>query len=115
MHEEDVVGKAYDSGLMRRLAVYVRPYAWLVVAALVCLILDGLMQLVGPIMTPRVIDIALPHKNTALAVRSPVLLSSSLFAAFCCQSGETFFTSLLGQRVMRYLRRDIFAHVQRLP
>ena len=42
-HEEDVVGKAYDARLMRRLAVYARPYGWLVLAALGCLLVDGLM------------------------------------------------------------------------
>ncbi len=116
MHlEEDVVGKAYDSRLVRRLSVYVKPYGWLVAAALACLMLDGLLQLVGPLMTQRVIDIALPAHDTGLAVRWALLFGSSLVIAFACQYGETIFTSLLGQRVMRDLRRDIFTHVQRLP
>jgi ATP-binding cassette subfamily B protein len=115
MNEEDVVGKAYDARLMRRLSVYVRPYGWLVVAALSCLMLDGLVQLVGPLMTQRVIDVALPARDLALVWRSALLLAGSLVVAFACQYGETMLTSLLGQRVMRDLRRDIFGHVQRLP
>jgi ATP-binding cassette subfamily B multidrug efflux pump len=115
MHEDEVVGKVYDGRLMRRLMVFVRPYGWLVAAALVCLILDGLMQLVGPIMTQRVIDVALPARDFALVQRSAILFVLSLLVGFVCQYGETIFTSLLGQRVMRDLRRDIFAHVQRLP
>jgi ATP-binding cassette subfamily B multidrug efflux pump len=115
MNEEDVVGKAYDARLMRRLSVYVRPYGWLVVAALCCLMLDGLVQLVGPLMTQRVIDVALPAHDLALVWRSALLLAGSLVVAFACQYGETMLTSLLGQRVMRDLRRDIFGHVQRLP
>lgn len=115
MHEEDVVGKTYDARLMRRLAVYVRPYGWLVAAALSCLMLDGLLQLVGPLMTRRVIDVALPAHDTALVWQSASFLAMSLVIAFACQYGETMLTSLLGQRVMRDLRRDIFGHVQRLP
>ncbi|MGE5733422.1 MAG: ABC transporter ATP-binding protein [Gemmatimonas sp.] len=115
MNEEDVVGKAYDARLMRRLSVYVRPYGWLVVAALSCLMLDGLVQLVGPLMTQRVIDVALPAHDTAMVWRAALLLAGSLVVAFACQYGETMLTSLLGQRVMRDLRRDIFGHVQRLP
>jgi ATP-binding cassette subfamily B protein len=115
MNEEDVVGKAYDARLMRRLSVYVRPYGSLVVAALCCLMLDGLVQLVGPLMTQRVIDVALPARDLALVWRSALLLAGSLVVAFACQYGETMLTSLLGQRVMRDLRRDIFGHVQRLP
>ena len=114
-HDDDALGKAYDARLMRRLGVYVRPYRWLVLAALSCLMLDGLMQLVGPLMTQRVIDLALPAHDTGLVWRSAVLLGASLLVAFACQYGETIFTSLLGQRVMRDLRGDLFAHVQRLP
>jgi ATP-binding cassette subfamily B multidrug efflux pump len=115
MHEEDVVGKAYDARLMRRLGVYVRPYGWLVVAALGCLMVDGLMQLVGPLMTQRVIDIALPSHDAHVVAQAALIFGGSLVLAFFCQYGETMLTSLLGQRVMRDLRRDIFGHVQRLP
>ncbi|MEO7085746.1 MAG: ABC transporter ATP-binding protein [Gemmatimonadaceae bacterium] len=115
MQEDEVVGKAYDARLVRRLSVYVRPYGWLVVSALGCLMLDGLMQLVGPVMTERVIDKALPNHDNALVVRSATLFAASLVVGFFCQYGETILTSLLGQRVMRDLRRDIFGHVQRLP
>jgi len=115
MNEEDVVGKAYDARLMRRLSVYVRPYGWLVGAALCCLMLDGLVQLVGPLMTQRVIDVALPAHDVPMVWHAALLLAGSLVVAFVCQYGETMLTSLLGQRVMRDLRRDIFGHVQRLP
>src|SRR4051794_393438 len=114
-HEEDVVGKAYDGRLMRRLSVYVRPYGWLVISALGCLMLEGLMQLVGPLMTQRVIDVALPTRDTGLIARSAALFAASLVVGFACQYGETMLTGLLGQRVMRDLRHAIFAHVQKLP
>src|SRR3569833_124165 len=113
--DEDVVGKAYDARLMRRLSVYMRPYGWLVASALGCLMLDGLLQLVGPLMTQRVSDIALPSHDLALVWRSATIFAISLVVAFGCQFGETMLTGLLGQRVMRELRRDIFGHVQRLP
>ncbi|MGH7617696.1 MAG: ABC transporter ATP-binding protein [Gemmatimonadaceae bacterium] len=115
MVDDDVIGRAYDARLMRRLSVYVQPYMWLVAAAVSCLMVDGLMALVGPVMTQRVIDVALPTRDVALVWRSAAILAVSLVVAFACQYGETMLTSLLGQRVMRDLRRDIFAHVQGLP
>ncbi len=115
LHEDDVVGKVYDSRLVRRLLVYVRPYKSLVGSALVCLLIDGLMQLVGPMMTQRVIDVALPKHDLGLVWNSALLLTASLVVAFFCQYGETILTALLGQRVMRDLRRDLFGHVQQLP
>ncbi|HEY7394285.1 MAG TPA: ABC transporter ATP-binding protein [Gemmatimonadaceae bacterium] len=115
MHDDELLAKPYDPHLMRRLATYLRPYGWLVASALGCLMIDGLLQLVGPIMTRRVIDVALPARDIPLVWTSAALLGASLLLAFVCQYGETILTSLLGQRVMRDLRREIFGHVQRLP
>jgi ATP-binding cassette subfamily B protein len=114
MHDDEVTGKPFDARLMRRLFVYARPYSWLVVAALACLIVDGLMQLVGPLMTQRVIDVALPAHSSSMVLHSALIFAGSLVVGFACQYGETLLTALLGQRVMRDLRRDIFGHVQRL-
>jgi len=115
MHDDELLAKPYDPHLMRRLATYLRPYGWLVASALGCLMIDGLLQLVGPIMTRRVIDVALPARDVPLVWTSAALFGASLLLAFVCQYGETILTSLLGQRVMRDLRREIFDHVQRLP
>ncbi len=114
-HEEDALGKVYDRRLVGRLLAYVRPYGWLVVAALSLLLGEGLLQLVGPILTQRVIDVALPAHDTALVRTCAALFALSIAFSFACQYGETMLTSLLGQRVMRDLRHDLFAHLQRLP
>src|SRR4051812_2215050 len=112
--EDAVAGKRYDRRLVRRLLVYVRPYRALVLGALVLLMTEGLLQLVGPLMTERVIDVALPRRDVALAWRSALIYAVSLIAAFGCSYGETMLTTLLGQRVMRDLRQQLFDHVQRL-
>lgn len=115
IHEEDVVGKVYDARLARRLMEYVRPHGGLVVVAVALLMLDGLLQLAGPLLTRHVIDVALPKGDEASVARAAALFAASLVAAFAAQYGETVITGLLGQRVMRDLRQRIFAHVQRLP
>ena len=114
-HEEDALGKAYDSRLMRRLLVYVRPYGALVLGALVLLFTEGALQLVGPSLTRRVIDVALPAHAWTVVRTAALLYALSLAAQFGCSYGETLLTSLLGQRVMRDLRLDIFTQLQRLP
>ncbi|HET9013446.1 MAG TPA: ABC transporter ATP-binding protein [Gemmatimonadaceae bacterium] len=112
--DEDAVAKRYDRRLARRLVVYVRPYRRLVAGALVLLMTEGLLQLVGPLLTQRVIDVALPARDGAMAVRAALLYAGSLVLAFGCSYGETMLTALLGQRVMRDLRQQLFEHVQRL-
>src|SRR5215211_4213871 len=112
--EDDQARKGYDRRLVRRLLVYVRPYRALVAGALALLMAEGLLQLVGPVLTERVIDVALPRRDAALAWHSALLYAVSLLIGFGCSYGETMLTTLLGQRVMRDLRQQLFEHVQRL-
>jgi ATP-binding cassette subfamily B multidrug efflux pump len=112
--DEDATAKRYDRRLARRLIVYVRPYRPLVAGAVVLLMVEGLLQLVGPILTQRVIDIALPARDAGMAMRAALLYGGSLVLAFGCSYGETMLTAMLGQRVMRDLRQQLFEHVQRL-
>jgi ATP-binding cassette subfamily B protein len=114
LHEEDALARTYDARLMRRLLVYIRPYKLLVVGALTLLIIEGALQLAGPILTQRVIDKAIPARDSAAIVTATVLYALTLIAQFLCSYGDTWLTSLLGQRVMRDLRMQIFSHMQRL-
>src|ERR1700730_9005772 len=115
IHDEEALGKAYDARLVRRLTDYVRPYWLLVIGAIALLFTEGALQLVGPRLTQRVIDIAVPRHDTGLVMRSALIFGLALIAQFLCSYGETLLTSLLGQRVMRTLRLQIFGHLQRLP
>jgi len=113
--DDDALGKAYDARLVRRLLAYVRPYRALVVVALACIIVQSGMQLVGPLLTRWVIDRALPSRDSGLVVQVALMYAALLVAQFGAAFGETMFTSLLGQRVMRDLRRELFERLQRLP
>ncbi len=114
LHEEEALSRTYDARLMRRLLVYVRPYMSLVYGALVLLSVEGVLQLAGPLLTERVIDKALPARDGQAIVTAATLFAVTLVAQFLCSYGETLLTSLLGQRVMRDLRMQIFSHMQRL-
>ena len=115
MHEEEALGKAYDARLMRRLLRYVRPYMALVFGALSLLFIDAALQLVGPLLTRYVIDVAIPARDAGAVWSAAALFAGALAAQFALSYGETILTALLGQRVMRDLRMEIFTHLQRLP
>lgn len=114
IHDEEVLEKSYDAHLMRRLLQYVRPYSGLVAAALLLLFLEGALQLVGPFLTRRVIDVAIPARDTEFLAQATGAFVLALLAQFGCSYGQTWLTSMLGQRVMRDLRMQIFSHLQRL-
>lgn len=114
LHEEDALSRTYDARLMRRLLRYLSPYKALVGASLLLLMVEGALQLAGPILTQQVIDVALPHRDTNAVLRITILFALTLVAQFFCSYGEAMLTALLGQSVMRDLRMEIFAHLQRL-
>jgi ATP-binding cassette subfamily B protein len=113
-HEDDVLGKAYDRKLMGRLLVYTRPYRKLMYGAFALLCVEGGVQVVGPLLTRRVIDVAVPAHDVGIVMVSTALFFGALLAEFVTSYGQTWLTSLLGQRVMRDLRMEIFEHLQRL-
>ena len=113
-HDDDILGKAYDRKLMRRLLVYTRPYRGLMYGAFALLCVEGAIQVVGPLLTRRVIDVAIPARDIGIVVVSTVLLVVTLLAEFALTYVQTWLTSLLGQRVMRDIRMEIFEHLQRL-
>jgi ATP-binding cassette subfamily B protein len=113
-HDEEVLGKAFDARLARRLFAYARPYGRLVLGALALLLIDGVLQLAQPLLTRHVIDTAVPAGDAAAVRRDALAFIAVLAAQFVCGYGETVLTTLLGQRVMHDLRREVFAHLQRL-
>lgn len=113
--EEEVLGKAYDARLARRLLRYAWPYRGVIFASLALLMVDGALQLVGPLLTRHVIDVAVPARDTTGIAHAALLFAATLVAQFACSYGETVLTARLGQRVMHDLRTQLFAHLQRLP
>ena len=60
IHEEEVLGKAYDARLMRRLLTYLRPYTPRVAVAIAAIIGHSLLELAPPYLTKVVIDRYIP-------------------------------------------------------
>ncbi|MBP7550887.1 MAG: ABC transporter ATP-binding protein [Gemmatimonadaceae bacterium] len=114
-HDEDALGKAFDARLARRLFTYVRPYGRIVLAAVVVLMVEGALQLAPPLLTRRVIDVAIPAGDGALVRTTALLLVLALVTQIAAAYAETLLTGILGQRIMHDLRRQLFAHLQRLP
>jgi len=114
LQEDDALGKAYDRRLMRRLLVYTRPYRLLMGGAFLILCLQGGLQIVGPLLTRHVIDVAVPNRDVRTIWLSVAVFVAVLLIEFVAGFWQTWLTGLLGQKVMRDLRMEIFTHLQRL-
>lgn len=113
--DDEVAGSVYDARLTRRLLAYVRPYRGQVVLALLALAVASASQLVGPLLTRWVIDSAWPAQRIDWVLQAAVGFAAVLLLQFGATYAETIITARIGQQVMRDLRLDVFAQLQRLP
>ncbi|HEY8106494.1 MAG TPA: ABC transporter ATP-binding protein, partial [Gemmatimonadales bacterium] len=111
---DEPLDRGYDAGLLRRLLTYLKPYPLPVAGAVVLLLGGAGLTLVGPILTQRVLDVAIPHRDLALLGTLTALYLAALGLEFLFEYGQTMLTTYVGQRVMYDLRLQIFGHLQRL-
>jgi ATP-binding cassette subfamily B multidrug efflux pump len=114
MDQDEILEKGYDATLLRRLLVYLRPYRGLAVLAILLLLAGAGLALVGPLLTQRALDVAIPRHDHGLLTTLAVVFLVALALEFLVEYGQTLLTTYIGQRVMYDLRMQIFRHLQRL-
>ena len=126
--EEEILGKAYDSRLMRRLLTYLGPYKWQVAIALVSIVIKAGLDVLGPFLTKTAVDKYLAHNSGTRSILDPWLSSramtgiaqiaalylGTLVFSFFCEFLQTYYMQWTGQKVMFDLRSQIFRHLQRM-
>lgn len=127
--EEEVLGKAYDGRLMRRLLTYVRPYKLPIVVALAFLLVNAVLQVVGPLLTALAVDRYLaPSGKVSHTILDPFLSPNpwtglgqitflyflAIIIGMVCDFSEQYIMQWVGQKAMFDLRREIMAQLQRL-
>ena len=113
-HEDDPVDKSYDRTLLRRLLRYLRPYWAPVLASFLLIVGMAALDLVGPYLTKIAIDRYIRQGNPTGLDRIALLYLGALFLAFVVRFGQVYLLQMTGQKVMMDLRREIYAHLQRL-
>src|SRR6476469_5890806 len=78
-HEEEILGKAYDSQLTRRLLAYLRPYTWQVVVSLIAISIRAALDVLGPLLTAVAIDKYLAYGTLASKFATPLLKTNPLY------------------------------------
>jgi ATP-binding cassette subfamily B multidrug efflux pump len=113
-HEEEVLGKAYDARLMRRLLTYLRPHKWYVLSALLALIGDAVTQLAPPYLVKIAIDQYIAQGDLAGLNTIAFVYLAVLVAAFSLEYAQTYMMQMIGQRIMFDMRMQIYTHLQKL-
>ncbi len=127
--DDDVIGKAYDGRLMRRLMTYMLPYKWVAVVSLVAIVIKATCDVLGPYLTEVAIDhylTAHPTPRSAFLSRwlssdpmhgitqIALLYLGSLIISYVLEFLQTYLMQWTGQKIMFDMRRQIFGHLQRM-
>jgi ATP-binding cassette subfamily B protein len=114
---------------MRRLMGYMRPHGALVAGSLAFLLVQSVLQVLGPLLTKIAVDTYLrpdparmrtpfdaflPADPYAGLARIGLLYLGMLAAAFVCEFGQTYLMQYTGQLAMFDLRKELMQHLQKL-
>ena len=112
--EEEILGKAYDAKLMRRLLAYVKPYKMYVIFAILLNIIVAALGPLRPYLTKIAVDDYIFNSDYYGLLYISLALFGTLMLQAVIQYFLTYYTQYLGQRTLYDLRTQIFNHTQRL-
>jgi len=113
-NEEEILGKAYDARLMKRLLQYAMPYKKYIVLAILLNIFVAALGPLRPYLTQIAVDKDIAKGN----YHGLMIISIALFGLLVLQAVVqyflTYYTQYLGQRIILDLRSKLFKHTQML-
>ena len=112
--DDEVLGKAYDARLMRRLLGYMRPYRARIGLAFFAILGLSLLQLAPPYLTKVAIDTHIAAGDADGLTPLALLLLGVLALSYVLEAVQTWALQVTGQRIIFDLRMQIHAHLQRL-
>ena len=112
--DDEVLGKAYDAHLMKRLLKYLKPYRRWIFLAIVLTIGVSLSTTVRPYLTKIAIDNYIVHKDPVGLRNIILILFGTLVVQGLLQYTMTYLTQWVGQKTIFDLRMELFDHLQKL-
>ena len=127
--DDEVLGKAYDGRLMRRLLTYLKPYKLQVGLSGIAILIKAATDVMGPYLVKVAVDTYMtstpPSKLSWLArhispspmtgiTQLALLYLSALLLTFGLEFVQTYLMQWTGQKIMFDLRSQIFRHLQRM-
>jgi ATP-binding cassette subfamily B multidrug efflux pump len=111
--DDEILGRAYDARLMRRLWAFTRSHIRLVLATCALFPAVTLLELAQPYLVKIAIDDHILRRDWAGLGGIAALFLLLLIALYALRAGQAYLTQLTGQRVIGDLRAALFAHLQR--
>ena len=113
--EEEVQQRPFHLGLTMQLLSYLKPYRGRVILAFATIVLAAVSSQAGPWLTQVAVDEHIVNGDWEGLKWMIIAFFVSVAVQYVAQYAQTMVTGMMGQHVMYDMRRDIFAHLQRLP
>ena len=113
--EEEVQERPFNLGLTLQLLSYLKPHKGQVVLAFSTIVVAAVSSQVGPWLTQIAVDDHIANSDWDGLKWIIAAFFLSVAVQYVAQYAQTLVTGMMGQSVMYDMRRDIFAHLQRLP
>ena len=113
--QEDVLGKAYDLRLIRRLWKFIIPYKRLFYLTMLLLPLQQAFGVAQPYLMKIGIDQYIAGKDLWGLQNVMLLFLAALIGETVAAFAHHYFSMLVAQRCLADMRAAVFAHVQKLP
>ena len=113
--EEEIQQRAFNLGLTLQLLGYLKPHRGHVILAFGTIALAAGFGQVGPYITQVAVDDYIAIGDWAGLRWMIAAFFGSVAVQYGAQYAQTLVTGMIGQRVMYDMRRDLFAHLQKLP
>jgi ATP-binding cassette subfamily B protein len=112
--DDDVLGKAYDARLMRRLLQFMTPHRTSIARAFAAIVGLSILQLAPPYLTKIAIDTHIATGELDGLNTLAVLFAVVLVVSYILEYVQTYTLQITGQRIIFDLRMRINEHLQRL-
>lgn len=113
--EDELLETPFDFHHLLRASVYVKKYAKKMVFALILSALAAITGLMNPVIVQRALDVAIPNKDVKQLILLVVLLVLSYGVSILFATVRSRIMTRVGQRIIYDIRKDLFAHLQKLP
>ena len=114
-YQEEILGKAYDLRLIRRLWRYIRPYKRLFFFAMLLLPLQQAFGLAQPYLMKIGIDRYIAQGDLSGLQAVALLFLAAIVGETIMIFFHYYLTMAVAQRCLADLRVELFSHVQKLP
>jgi ATP-binding cassette subfamily B protein/subfamily B ATP-binding cassette protein MsbA len=113
-NEDELLGKAYDSRLVRRLLVYINPYSRKLIAAIILMITSSLLSVVQPTIVGKAIDDGI-RAGSAPTLRTWTLIFIAVAVGeWIANRYRIDIMAYVGTKVVADLRSKLFRHLHTL-